>query len=217
MRPRTIFYIDAFNVYFGLLRQGKLKRCKWVNIQEYLELLRWQDDIQKINFFISRVKGKNAEKQEQYIQALRTCPKVEQIFGYMVTRPTYVKLANIFSKPHFQYKRSQEKRTDVNIAVKMMDDAIYNRCDNMVLISADSDLVPTVRWVRDYFDSQDANKKIIVYVPVGKGSERWESSYGIRQFAHKSRVLPTDLLEYTQFPDEIKLESGRTINKPEDW
>lgn len=217
MERRSIWYIDAFNVYYGFLRQGMQKLGRWVDIQEYAQLLRWQDDLQKIYYFVSRVKGSNAESQERYLQALRVLPKVESVFGTMVARPTYVKLSNISEKPRLKYKRKVEKRTDVNIAVQIMDDVINDRCDNVVMVSADSDLISVVRWVREYFDNQKKNKKIIVYVPVEQDGERWESSYGIRQFAHKSRVLPTDLLEYTQLPERIDLDSGRCINKPEKW
>jgi len=40
------------------------------------------------------------------------------------------------------FRIPEEKRTDVNIAESMVDNACQNRCDHLVLISGDSDLVP---------------------------------------------------------------------------
>lgn len=44
-----------------------------------------------------------------------------------------------------------EKRTDVQIALQMLEDAYEDRCDLFVLVSGDSDLVPAVRRVLDKF------------------------------------------------------------------
>jgi uncharacterized LabA/DUF88 family protein len=56
----------------------------------------------------------------------------------------------------------EEKRTDVNITVFMLDDAYRDMCDQFVIFSGDSDLVPAVNMVRLRFPK----KKIIVCVPT---------------------------------------------------
>ena len=56
----------------------------------------------------------------------------------------------------------EEKRTDVSIGIWMLDDAYQDRCDNLILVSGDSDLVPAVQMVKSRFPL----KKILVYVPA---------------------------------------------------
>jgi uncharacterized LabA/DUF88 family protein len=53
-----------------------------------------------------------------------------------------------------RFETVEEKRTDVNIAVSMLDDAYQDACDQFVLISGDSDLVPGVSTIRTRFPNK---------------------------------------------------------------
>jgi uncharacterized LabA/DUF88 family protein len=55
----------------------------------------------------------------------------------------------------------EEKRTDVNISVQMMGDCAFDKTDVIVLISADSDLIPTIEFIKENYPS----KKVKVYFP----------------------------------------------------
>ena len=55
----------------------------------------------------------------------------------------------------------EEKRTDVNISVEIMGDCAFDKTDLIILISADSDLVPTIEYVKAHF----TDKAIKVYFP----------------------------------------------------
>jgi len=57
--------------------------------------------------------------------------------------------------------KPEEKRTDVNVAVKMVSDATLNKTDTFVLVSADSDLVPPLEFIKKHFPE----KKIKIYFP----------------------------------------------------
>jgi uncharacterized LabA/DUF88 family protein len=58
----------------------------------------------------------------------------------------------------------EEKETDVNIALHMLDDAYKDRFDRALLISADSDLAPPIRMVLQRFPK----KQIRVLTPIGR-------------------------------------------------
>ena len=45
----------------------------------------------------------------------------------------------------------EEKRTDVNIGIHMVDDAYQQRCDHEIVVSGDSDLVSAIKMVRQRF------------------------------------------------------------------
>jgi hypothetical protein len=72
------------------------------------------------------------------------------------------------------FRIPEEKRTDVNIAESMVDDACQNRCDYLVLISGDSDLVPAVAVLRERFPQEESYR----YVPSCNPT-RWLRSNSI--------------------------------------
>ena len=81
------------------------------------------------------------------------------------------------------FRTAEEKRTDVNIAVQMVDDAYQNACDQFVLISGDSDLVPAIHTVKRRFPE----KQVHVYVPA-RG--RVCHAYELRAAADRAREVP---------------------------
>lgn len=110
------------------------------------------------------------------------------------------------------FRVPEEKRTDVNIAVRMLDDAYQDRCDNLILVSGDSDLVPAVATVRQRF----TEKIVTVYVPARNPTRG--SAIELRTSANVSRDLPLILLPKAQFPPRVLGADGiTTVLKPADW
>ena len=99
----------------------------------------------------------------------------------------------------------------MNIAVFMLDDAYQNLCDQFIIISGDSDLVPAVNMVRQRF----VQKKIFVYVP-SRNPVRG-AAVELRTSAHVHRVLPLILLSKSQFPNQIPDGAGGTLTRPATW
>ena len=105
----------------------------------------------------------------------------------------------------------REKRTDVNIGIHMLDDAYAGNCDHEILVSGDSDLVPTMKMVRQRFP----NIKTTVYVP-SRTRQRGVAAE-LRSAAHDGRTLPLTLLTRAQLPPRIPDGSGGFIEKPVAW
>lgn len=55
----------------------------------------------------------------------------------------------------------EEKRTDVNISVEIMGDCAFDKTDLIILISADSDLMPTIEYIKTNF----SKKRLKVFFP----------------------------------------------------
>ena len=64
-----------------------------------------------------------------------------------------------YCKAHIS--KPEEKRTDVNISVRMIADAVADNADIFSLVSADSDLIPPINYIRANFP----NKQVKVYFP----------------------------------------------------
>ena len=107
----------------------------------------------------------------------------------------------------FVHRIPNEKMTDVNIAVEMMKDAYEHRFDVALLISADSDLVPPVRAIRELFPS----KRIVAAFPPGR------SSINLANSADKHFMIFRQRIAKSVFPDEIRRKDGHVIRRPYLW
>jgi uncharacterized LabA/DUF88 family protein len=206
---RVTFYIDGFNLYYGVLKDAPA--LKWLNLERLCKLLRPHDRIQGIRYFSSLVAGPTLAHQETYLRALSTTPLVTIILGKFKQKKVKCLVGACQHQQNRRFKVQEEKRTDVNIATYMMDDAYQDKCDHLILISGDSDLVPPVQMVRTRFPQ----KLITVYVPFR--DQRRGAAVELRLSAHSHRDLPLILLPKAQFPDELQDGSGNVLRRPNDW
>lgn len=106
------------------------------------------------------------------------------------------------------FMRPEEKKTDVNISVRMLEDCINSKTDTLVLVSADSDLIPPLESINRNFP-----KKIIkVYFPP------FRYSRDIKDFLYAQRKKPV-LLEknINRFEKAIMPDSVGKYTIPEKW
>jgi len=97
--------------------------------------------------------------------------------------------------------------TDVNIAVRLLTDAMDDAFDTAMIVSADSDLVPPVEAVRKRFPS----KRIIIARPPKRQSVRLESA------ANASFTIGRKKLHDSQLPDTITKPDGFVLSRPASW
>jgi len=208
---RTIVYIDGFNLYYGALKGTP---NKWLDLDRYFRLLRPADDIQAIKYFTALVTGPKRIDQETYLRALSTLGGVEIILGkFKNKRFQCTNLACAHTGSRF-FDAREEKRTDVNIAVSMVDDAYQNQCDQFILVSGDSDLVPAIGTIRRRFPA----KKIVVYVPhIPSLTSTRGYAVELRTAAHTHRNLPLNILKLAQFPAQLPDGVGGVIQRPSSW
>src|ERR1700736_5219643 len=192
-KPRVIAYIDGLNLYYGVPKLAP--SAKWLDLERLCKLLRPNDDLRLIKYFSAPVAG--SADQAVYLRALATLPKVEVVLGKFKRKNVKCGVAGCPHPSSKWFTVPEEKRTDVNIAVSMVDDAYQNACDHFVLMSGDSDLVPGLATVRQRFPA----KKITVYVPSRNPIRA--AAVELRAAAHRARELPLLLLTKAQFPNSI--------------
>jgi 6-hydroxy-3-succinoylpyridine 3-monooxygenase len=205
---RSIVYIDGFNFYYGALKDSP---DKWLNLQKYFELLRQNDDLQKIWYFTAKVSGSKLAAQETYLDALGTLPLVEVVFGLYKLKNLKCRVDKCAYQGGRSYKVPEEKGTDVNIALQMIDDAYQGACDRMILVSGDSDLVPAVKLVK----KRCPEVQITVYIPAT--NPKRGAATELRSATDKHKTLPLQLLSKAQFPQSLMGASGKIIHKPSHW
>jgi hypothetical protein len=108
---------------------------------------------------------------------------------------------------------AEEKKTDVNIAIHVIDDALRDRTDTMIIVSGDSDLEPAVEWVRRNHPAI----KISVYIPALEEDRQQRRNDNYNRMQVTCRPLPlTDIARHL-LPASVTLATGETISRPDDW
>ena len=156
--PTVNFYIDGFNLYYGSLKR-RWPQFKWLNLQTFCESLVVGGTVKRVRYFTAQAQdtpqdSNVAERQQFYLRALATLPKVSLHYGLFVTRGVLMPLTNNPTTDNpaiVRVTRTEEKRTDVNLATRLLLDCFDNDCDEVVVISNDSDLVSPVTAVRQRF------------------------------------------------------------------
>jgi uncharacterized LabA/DUF88 family protein len=152
---KVVTYIDGFNLYFGIrdqaIKRGSKEepdptwyRYMWLDLHAMAaRLLTPRQELVAIKYFTAPITGRKGkqERQNAYLDALRTLPSVEIIFGrFEPDRKDCDRCGHPAYHP-------QEKKTDVNIATALICDALEDKYDTAIIATGDSDLVPALEAV----------------------------------------------------------------------
>jgi uncharacterized LabA/DUF88 family protein len=102
--------------------------------------------------------------------------------------------------------KTEEKGSDVNLAVHILNDAWLDKYDCAVIISNDSDLAEPLRIIRE----QHKNKVIGLLSPLIQG----HPSHELQKHAHFIKRIRKGVLKISQLPEKIP---GSKIRKPSNW
>jgi uncharacterized LabA/DUF88 family protein len=108
---------------------------------------------------------------------------------------------NLVIPKKIKFKSHEEKWTDVNIALKIFEDAVNDKFDYAIIISWDSDLIPAITSIK----KSTSWKKFISVIPFG-GSGR-----NIKHICDKSFEMLKEHLENSIMPKEIDFEWKKII------
>ena len=123
-KKRCTLYVNGFNWYFGIFRHRSA--WKWLNIQSFFEALRLDEDVVAIKFFTALIDplqhvSTRRDRHKRYLKALSSLPKVKVILGKFQERTVTCQAREC--QRRLEYVVPEEKKTDVNIAVNLMEDA----------------------------------------------------------------------------------------------
>ncbi len=209
---RTFVYVDGFNLYYGSL---KGTAYKWLDLKAlFSSILGPSHPILKIRYFTARISAHPGNpdgptEQDIYLRALKAhIPELEISYGHFLTSTVRMPLA----KPRPWQKfcdviKTEEKGSDVNLAVHLLNDAWQDKYDYGVVVSNDSDLAESIRLVK-----KQHGKRIILLVPGDP--HRRPPSIQLKRFAHKTLSIPMAAITASQLPSQIP---GTTIHKPAKW
>ncbi len=217
---KTSVFIDGYNLFYGAL---KGTQYKWLDLKLLCQnLLPPECEIVSIDYYTAMVKNApgKLQRQEAYLRALKAhIPEFRYTLGrHQITEklmPTAVPSGQD-SKGKITYSRgspvlvikSEEKKSDVNLAVDIVNLAWKGTYDCAVLISNDSDLATPLLLAKNM------GKQIGLATTVGKPAA------GLKKIPHFHRHITTSLLKNSQLPLTIEKPNSEPViyyRKPNEW
>ena len=204
----TYVYVDGFNLYYGAVRNTPYK---WLDLKALCERIFPKNNIIKIKYFTAPVQASpndpgKPQRQTIYLRALRHhIPCLRIIQGYFLVKPVWMPYAN--QKGMVEVIKTEEKGSDVNLAVHLLNDAWKGRYQAAIVISNDSDLVEAIRLVR-------SEHRFPVGVLNPQMRQNMKMAVQLNKAAtFRGQIAVADLAA-CQLPDPIP---GTNIHKPSVW
>ena len=210
----SFVYVDGFNFYYGAVKGTPYK---WLDIFKMVQLLLPKNQVLKIKYFTAKVQSRPRDpdqpiRQQIYFRALRTIPNLEIILGHFLSHEIDMPLVN-FTPGQQRYAhviKTEEKGSDVNLAVHMLHDAYQGFYSTAIVISNDSDLVEAIKIVRN-----ELGKAVIILNPFVDPT-KGRPSQELQKVATFVKPIRAGVLAASQFPDSINDRTGN-FHKPTTW
>lgn len=205
-RDRVIAFIDGFNLYHAIANLND-PSLKWLDLRklscEFIHPIR--EELVQVNYFSTVASHRNQAaqtRQKMYLDALKL-RGVKTVLGQFKQKNR--DCPNCFSR----YTGHEEKETDVNIALALLDLAYQNSYDRAILITNDSDQIPSIRKIRQRFP----NKKVMVLIPPHSR----QCNELIHSASSKAKIT-LDHLRKCLLPDIVSDPSGHMlIRRPKEY
>jgi uncharacterized LabA/DUF88 family protein len=230
---KTAVYIDGYNLYYGRLRGTPFK---WLDVIQLFQALLIQRDqnesLERVNLFTAHAlanfasHGKSSvEAQSAYHRALKTLhgERFETIYGTHsfdkkgALLPVFTSGQPYDRTNRIRVWKLEEKKTDVNLALRMYRDACKGLYDRIILVSNDSDAGPALEAIRQDFP----HIMIGVVMPIRPslpGATTYRRVSGsLENLAHwiVSHITDRQLM-HAQLPAKVSTKK-KPILKPDHW
>ncbi|MFZ1126006.1 MAG: NYN domain-containing protein [Candidatus Baltobacteraceae bacterium] len=231
---RSNVYVDGFNLYYGAVKNTSYK---WLDIAELCRQVLPSITINRIRYFTALVKANPADpqitqRQQFYIRALETIPNLTVHYGHFLQSVVPMMLASppAAGSPIVRVRKMEEKGSDVNIATYMLTDAFRNDCDQLIVITNDSDLAEPIRIINKELKipvgvlnphTQDTADRRHRLSGRAGSPPKATPSVELRKYARFVREIrsegPRSHVALSQFPPQLHDAQGRILKKPALW
>ena len=220
MPRRVVAYIDGFNLYHSIDRYLG-DDYKWVDYRKMVENFLWVDDhLENVFLFTADPKWKKDKTKHTLfmrIQALKNGVRIINGNYSEVTRHfsgNKMKIVDPQDKStlhgvnvqpsDFYYATFEEKQTDVNIALYVLEGAFNDYYDKAIIFSWDSDIAPAIIMAKKHFPE----KFFQAILPI---NWKW---HAMARACDKTKPLKASVLDVCKIWDTNVLPSGEVIHNP---
>ena len=230
---KTAIYIDGYNLYYGRLRGTPFK---WLDVIQLFQVLLAQRDqnesLERVNLFTAHALANFAshgtssvEAQSTYHRALKVLygERFETVYGnHSFDKSGALLPAFVPGQPYDRTNRIrvwklEEKKTDVNLAIRMYRDTCKGLYDRIILVSNDSDAEPALEAIRQDFPHIMVGVVVPIHPSSPGATTRRRASGSLKNLAHWTISHITDKqLQHAQLPAKIPTKK-KPILKPGHW
>lgn len=228
---RTAFFVDGYNLFYGLLAGTPYK---WLDLPRLLSHIAHVENpastLASVDYFTSSVKPELAtrgriskEAQDTYVRALKAS-NVRVHYGRHQLEPARAprfidKRIGASRQDKVDIWKLEEKETDVHIAISMYRVAARQtlleetgRVEQLILVSGDTDMTPALRAIREDFP-----ELIVGIILPHRPAFNRPAPGSLKEFSHwMRRVITCEELQSHQFVDRVPTRKAPAI-KPDYW
>ena len=208
---RTNVYVDGFNLYYGCLKGTPYK---WLDLDAMCRRLLPKHELSRIRYFTAIISARPLDpsgpvRQQAYLRALATMPHVSIHLGHFLTSHVRMPLAVPPARgPRtVEVIKTEEKGSDVNLAVHLLNDGWHRRYELALVLSQDSDLLEPIRIV---------TRELGLLVGLVWLDGRRPSADMARAASFVRHLSKADLAA-SRFSDPVFRKQGTPIRKPSSW
>lgn len=211
--PRVMFFVDGFNLYHSIERAQKSAAhgaLKWLDLTAlgtaHLYMLSTTATLAGIHYFtayadhLALTNPDKVTRHRAYVRAL-TATGITIHFGHFKPKDIVVQETGASTRIW------QEKATDVSIVVQVFAHAARDAFDTAVIVSGDADYAPALPVFRELFPT----KRLIFAFPFDRKNKE------LARAAPMSFTLSRESYARCQFPEAVRLPSGKFVVCPEAW
>jgi len=226
-------YVDGYNLYYGRLRGTPFKWLDLVQLIEAILARRSQNEsLDCVHLFTAHALATFAshgdasvEAQSAYHRALAA--KYGERFKLTYGKHSFDRNGSLLPEfvPDQAYDRTrrvrvwhlEEKKTDVNLAIRMYRDAVQGRFDRIILVSNDSDAEPALQAIREDFPHIMIGVIVPIKPPKDTADQARRVSGSLSKLADWVVKNLTDRqLQDAQLPPHVPTNK-KAIRKPAHW
>jgi uncharacterized LabA/DUF88 family protein len=213
-KKSVVCLIDGFNLYHALdyFDDGvtendcfRYRKYRWLSLRSLaLCYVRPKSErLVAVNYFTTYAHWREDKvfRHKLYVRA-QEAEGTEVTFGKFKNKQVLCK-----SDCKKTFSTWEEKQTDVNLAKSIIELAYLDAFDRAILISGDSDQIPAIKFVKEYFPE----KQITVVVPIGRSADE------LKQLAHSTEKMAEAHLARSQMAEKVKAKNGEWLLRPPKW
>jgi len=210
---RTMFFYDGFNLYHSLERArlaAPQVPVKWLDLTAlahgHLSSINPDAALAGVHYFtayaehFALTKPERLARHRAYVRAL-TATGVTVHFGHFKPKAVWVESIASYARIW------QEKATDVSVVAQVFSQAARNTFDVAVIVSGDADYAPALPVFHELFPT----KRLLFAFPFDRKNKELDRA------APASFVLSRESYAQHQFPEAVRLPSGKFVVRPHAW
>lgn len=191
-------YIDGFNLYHAVHELDD-QTLKWLNLEKLASSLIRQDDKLVFTKYFTALATWSMEKRARHVSFINAL----EFHGVEVHKLGFKRVEKKCLRSGFRCKFYEEKQTDVDLATSIIDDAYQGTIDKVILVTADSDQIPTLKLLRLRFPK--------IEITVAAPPERKQVARELMGFGDHKVELDANRLRACLLPRNVVDANGKTI------